>query len=330
MEERRSAVIAQERAARRDAALAKPLSKPGSSGPARAPHPLTCAPSAAEKAARDAQKKASITAMHHHAAALKKAEERRVQHVVWQKDMCKRGNRIARGEGQALIGVLVDTPSVVTLGDLMPCSLPPKPPLTPCPEVAATSALSTALSPPPPSALPPPPPSLLPCSGSGRSGDDGARASGQHVPEQHGPSAALPSASAELYSKYGNLRVEPRASLLDAYVSLRGSAHCQPEDGKETKGLRETEEVCPSVPQPGYGFSVLELSPAPQRRRRRTPRIHRRRRRGERWGWQCGFAPRVEGERAGVGQDSADLRCALQAYGEGPGRSRSGPISIHS
>ena len=59
-------------------------------------------------------------------------------------------------------------------------------------------------------------------------------------------------------------------------------------------------------------------------------RIHRRRRRGGRWRWQCGFAPRAEEERVGVGRDCADLRCALQAYGEGPGRSRSGPISIYT
>ena len=80
-------------------------------------------------------------------------------------------------------------------------------------------------------------------------------------------------------------------------------------------------------------FSVLELSPAPRRywrRRQRGPRFHRRRRRGERWRWQCGFAPRTEGERVGLGREGADLRRALQAYGEGPGRSRSGPISIHS
>ena len=42
------------------------------------------------------------------------------------------------------------------------------------------------------------------------------------------------------------------------------------------------------------------------------------------------FAPRAEEERVGVGRGCADLRCALQAYGEGPGRSRSGPISIYT
>ena len=36
-------------------------------------------------------------------------------------------------------------------------------------------------------------------------------------------------------------------------------------------------------------------------------------------------APRAEKEWVGVGRDCADLRCALQAYGEGPERSRSGP-----
>ena len=95
--------------------------------------------------------------------------------------------------------------------------------------------------------------------------------------------------------------------------------------------------MAPSLPQTspqpgsGYVFSVIEveLSPAPRRCRQRGPRVHRRRRRGERWRWQCGFAPRAEGDRAGVGRDSSDLRRALQAYGEGPGRSRSGPISIH-
>ena len=42
------------------------------------------------------------------------------------------------------------------------------------------------------------------------------------------------------------------------------------------------------------------------------------------------LARRRSGSGSGLGRGCADLRCALQAYGEGPGRSRSGPISIHS
>ena len=107
--------------------------------------------------------------------------------------------------------------------------------------------------------------------------------------------------------------------------------------GRPSASAERVAPVAPSLPQTlpqpglGYVFSVLEveISPAPRRCRQRGPRVHRRRRRGERWRWQCGFAPRAEGERARVGRDSADLRRALQAYGEGPGRSRSGPISIH-
>ena len=69
--------------------------------------------------------------------------------------------------------------------------------------------------------------------------------------------------------------------------------------------------------------------PLPQRScRQRAPRIHERRRRGERWRSQCGLAPRMPDMRVGVGSCSAELRHVLQTYGEGPGRSRSGPISI--
>ena len=87
-----------------------------------------------------------------------------------------------------------------------------------------------------------------------------------------------------------------------------------------------TETVSPIAPRAGYIFSVLEISPAPRRRRPRAPRIHQRRRRGERWGRQSAFA-RCGGWQPGCGSDSAMLRLARQAYGEGPGRSRSGPIS---
>ena len=133
----------------------------------------------------------------------------------------------------------------------------------------------------------------------------------------------------------------PGASLLDSYVDLHGPLHCLPEDDLETGASQETEEVClrylDTLPLPGCGTRrshgdcehLWRTIPAP-RHRRRAARIHRRRRRGERSRWQCGFAPRAEEERVGVGRDCAELRCALQAYGEGPGRSRSGPISIHS
>ena len=61
---------------------------------------------------------------------------------------------------------------------------------------------------------------------------------------------------------------------------------------------------------------------------RAAPRNHERRRRGERRAWRSSLPPRTADRRVGVGCDSAELRHARQAYGEGPGRSRSGPISI--
>ena len=125
-------------------------------------------------------------------------------------------------------------------------------------------------------------------------------------------------------------RAAPPLSLLQYF--RRPAAAARPSASAE-----QVAPMAPSLPQTspqpgsGYVFSVIEveLSPAPRRCRQRGPRVHRRRRRGERWRWQCGFAPRAEGDRAGVGRDSSGLRRALQAYGEGPGRSRSGPISIH-
>ena len=162
---------------------------------------------------------------------------------------------------------------------------------------------------------------------------------------------------AKLYAKYGNLRIQPAqpsecehtslhvpgASLLDSYVDLHGPLHCLPDDDLETGASQETEEVClrylDTLPLPGCGTRrshrdcdhLWPTIPAP-RHRRRAARIHRRRRRGERLRWQCGFAPRAEEDRVGVGRDCADLRCALQAYGEGPGHSRSGRAHfyIHS
>ena len=113
------------------------------------------APAGAAQAACEAQKKASVTAMHHHEADLKEAEDRRVRHSVWQNDMRKCGIHIKHRE--KLTGVGVDTPSVVTLGDPMPRLLPPVPSPLPLLDVATASALPSALSPPPPSALPPPP-----------------------------------------------------------------------------------------------------------------------------------------------------------------------------
>ena len=156
VEERRRAALARERSARRGASLAKPLPKPGPSGPVSTPRSVAGAPLGAAKVARNARKEESITAMHHHKAALKEAEERRVRHLTWQNDMRNRGSRISRRE--VFTGVCVDTPPAVTLGDLMPSSMSFS---TPCPEVATTSALPPVSSP-PPSALPPPPPSLLP------------------------------------------------------------------------------------------------------------------------------------------------------------------------
>ena len=507
VEEKRRAAIAKERAARKDALLAKPLPKPGPSGPVRTPRPVEGAPSGAAQAAREAQKGASITAMHHHEAALKEAEERRVRHLVWQKDMRERGSRITQPGRAQLTGVVVDTPSVVTLGDLMPSSsLPPV--LSPPPwlEAATASALPSALSPPPPSALPPPPPSLLPrppaswtaalpaepdlplqtasppkgspapvtptteppqqvmvkvthgsntfslaysgeveltwvslwvhtadrfqllpggeavadaiycgaatftyvdadgdsvqlvCeadlaiavrvtsllsppvlrllvglvqtgeggsaagrSGRGDGGNSGERGNGQSDPEQRGDH---PQSQAPEPQPQGGGRtslpggsVTARGAAFDASGALtvlcpqgrqwaRADAQVLAERGyrrfrrpasvaRPSALAEQVAPIVPSLSQPGQGymFSVLELSPAPRRywrRRQRGPRFHRRRRRGERWRWQCGFAPRTEGERVGLGREGADLRRALQAYGEGPGRSRSGPISIHS
>lgn len=131
---------------------------------------------------------------------------------------------------------------------------------------------------------------------------------------------------AMLYSKYGDLREEPDNTLLGSYVSLHGQ---QPEEPDVSQEATTTEEASPIAPRAGYIFSVLEISPAPRRRRPRAPRIHQRRRRGERWGRQSAFA-RCGGWQPGCGSDSAMLRLARQAYGEGPGRSRSGPISIRS
>ena len=144
VEEKRSAAIAQERAAQRGDSLAKPLPKPGPSGPVRMPRPVAGAPAGAAQAAREAQKKASITAMHHHEADLKEAEDRRVRHSVWQNDMRKFGIHITHRE--KLTGVGVDTPSVVTLGDPMPRLLPPVPSPLPLLDVATASALPSALS----------------------------------------------------------------------------------------------------------------------------------------------------------------------------------------
>ena len=155
VEERRQAALARERSARRGASLAKPLPKPGPSGPVSTPRSVAGAPLGAAKVARNARKEESITAMHHHKAALKEAEERRVRHLTWQNDMRNRGSRISRRE--VFTGVCVDTPPAVTLGDLMPSSMSSS---TPCPEVATTSALPPVSSP-PPSALPPHP---RPCS----------------------------------------------------------------------------------------------------------------------------------------------------------------------
>ena len=167
---------------------------------------------------------------------------------------------------------------------------------------------------------------------------------------------SLEALKAKLYAKYGDLRIQPARpsecehtsrslhdapSLLDLYVDLHGPLHCLPDDDVETGAAQESEEVClrylDTLPLPGRGARrshrgcerLWHTIPAP-RHRRRAARVHRRRRRGERWRWRCGFAPRAEEERVGVGRGCAALRCALEAYGEGPGRSRSGPISIHS
>lgn len=144
-----------------------------------------------------------------------------------------------------------------------------------------------------------------------------------------GPSGAdngIDALKAMLYSKYGNLREEPDTTLLGSYVGLHGQL---PEEPVASQEATTTEEACPTAPRASYIFSVLEISPAPRRRRSRAPQIHQRRRRGERWGRQSAFA-RCGGWQPGVGGDSAVLRLARQAYGEGPGRSRSGPISIRS
>jgi hypothetical protein len=98
VEERRQAALARERSARRGASLAKPLPKPGPSGPVSTPRSVAGAPLGAAKVARNARKEESITAMHHHKAALKEAEERRVRHLTWQNDMRNRGSRISRRE----------------------------------------------------------------------------------------------------------------------------------------------------------------------------------------------------------------------------------------
>ena len=165
---------------------------------------------------------------------------------------------------------------------------------------------------------------------------------------------SLEALKAKLYAKYGDLRIQPARpsegehtslhdapSLLDLYVDLHCPLHCLPDDDVETGAAQESEEVClrylDTLPLPGRGARrshrgcerLWHTIPAP-RHRRRAARVHRRRRRGERWRWRCGFAPRAEEERVGVGRGCAALRCALEAYGEGPGRSRTGPISIHS
>jgi hypothetical protein len=499
VEERRRAALARERSARRGASLAKPLPKPGPSGPVSTPRSVAGAPLGAAKVARNARKEESITAMHHHKAALKEAEERRVRHLMWQNDMRNRGSRISRRE--VFTGVCVDTPPAVTLGDLMPSSMSFS---TPCPEVATTSALPPVSSP-PPSALPPPPPSLLPrpptgwtaappavpaqppetlqgppapvlptqvalqqimvkvthrsntfclafgseaeltweslwlqvagrfellpggeamadaiyagsaiftyvdadgdsvqlvCeadlaiavrsasvsspptlrllvelarkggsageadrSGSGEGGEGGAGGSGKPAPERY---ERCPQPWAPGPQPQGDGRSSPsggggmaRGAAFDASGAptvlcpqeqqwARADAQVLAERGyrrfrrpaaaaRPSASAEQVAPMAPSLPQTsplpglGYVFSVIEveLSPAPWRCRQRGPRVHRRRRRGERWRWQCGFAPRAEGERAGVGRDNSELRHALQAYGEGPGRSRSGPISIH-
>ena len=51
---------------------------------------------------------------------------------------------------------------------------------------------------------------------------------------------------------------------------------------------------------------------------RAAPRNHERRRRGERRAWRSSLPPRTADRRVGVGCDSAELRHARQAYGEGP------------
>ena len=62
----------------------------------------------------------------------------------------------------------------------------------------------------------------------------------------------------------------------------------------------------------------------------RAVRIHERRRRGERWYRRSAVTTCPNGENEVTYDGEALLRRSRQPYGEGPGRSRSGPISIRS
>ena len=96
-----------------------------------------------------------------------------------------------------------------------------------------------------------------------------------------------------------------------------------------TASAERVAPLAPSLPQSSPP-AVQVVSPPAQGRRRgqRAARFHERRRRGERWCRRSGMVPCSDGEHAGNCGGGALLRQARQPYGEGPGRSRSGPISI--
>ena len=128
-------------------------------------------------------------------------------------------------------------------------------------------------------------------------------------------------------------------SLLDSYVDL----HCLPDDDVETGASQETEEVClrylDALPLPGCGarrshrdcehlWHTIRSAVAPQAGRSDPPAQAT---------WRAvemavRLCPSCGG---GAGRGRTGLRrfmlcLAGLLYGEGPGRSRSGSISIHS
>ena len=193
--------------------------------------------------------------------------------------------------------------------------------------------------------------------GGGGGGNSGERGSGQDDPEQCGgrpqpqtpglqpqdDGPASPSGGGEMARERSFRRFrrpdstaglaiacpqEPQWARADALVlAERGYRRALRPAASVARPCAEADPVAPSLPQ----AVPMPLPPAQARRNGQCAvRFHERRRRGERWCRRSGVAPCSGARRADSCGGDALLRRARQPYGEGPGRSRSGPISIRS
>jgi hypothetical protein len=199
--------------------------------------------------------------------------------------------------------------------------------------------------------------------GSGGGGDGGAGGSGRRAPERYGgrPQPGLPGPqpqgdgrtslsggggaagerSVRRYRRPNGAAPasacpqEPQWARAEAQVLAERGYRRFTRPASAARPSASTERFTPMVPSaPQTLPQAVQMSPPPARegrlRGQRTVRLHERRRRGERWCRRSMMAPHSGGERVGSCSGEALLRHARQPYGEGPGRSRSGPISIRS